>query len=72
MLVKAVHEGWYTEMLNAAVAAYRAKQPPHVQVYEVGARQAIAVVPSTVYPRVSAHKGSAGSRQSTGTTSSGR
>jgi len=33
-VVKAVPKGTYPETLNAAVAAYRAKQPPHiVQVY---------------------------------------
>src|SRR2546427_9590223 len=35
--VKAVYKGSYPDTLNAAIAAYRAKQPPHiVQVYEVG------------------------------------
>jgi sn-glycerol 3-phosphate transport system substrate-binding protein len=35
--VKAIFKGSYPETLNAAIAAYRAKQPPHVvQVYEVG------------------------------------
>ena len=35
--VKAIYKGSYPDTLNAAIAAYRAKQPPHiVQVYEVG------------------------------------
>ena len=35
--VKAIFKGSYPETLNAAIAAYRAKQAPHiVQVYEVG------------------------------------
>ncbi len=35
--VKAVYKGDYATTLNAAIAAYRAKQPPHVvQVFEVG------------------------------------
>jgi len=35
--VKAVYKGSYPDTLNAAIAAYRAKQPPHiVQVYDVG------------------------------------
>jgi sn-glycerol 3-phosphate transport system substrate-binding protein len=35
--VKTVFKGSYQEALNGAIAAYRAKQPPHVvQVYEVG------------------------------------
>src|SRR5262249_39725494 len=29
-VVKAVHKGSYVETLNAAMAAYRAKQPPHI------------------------------------------
>ena len=38
-VVKAVHKGSYPETLTAAVAAYRAKQPPHiVQVDEVGSQ----------------------------------
>ena len=35
--VKAIYKGSYPDTLNAAIAAYRAKQPPHiVQVFEVG------------------------------------
>jgi sn-glycerol 3-phosphate transport system substrate-binding protein len=35
--VKTIFKGSYQEALNGAIAAYRAKQPPHVvQVYEVG------------------------------------
>ena len=35
--VKALQKGTYPETLNAAIAAYRQKNPPHiVQVFEVG------------------------------------
>jgi sn-glycerol 3-phosphate transport system substrate-binding protein len=48
-VVKAVHKGSYAETLNAAVAAYRAKQPPHiVQVYEVGTQTMLSS--GAVYP----------------------
>src|SRR5256714_5232209 len=47
--VKAVHKGSYPETLNAAIAAYRAKQPPHiVQVFEVGTQTMLPSGP--VYP----------------------
>lgn len=47
--VKAVHKGSYPETLNAAVAAYRAKQPPHiVQVFEVGTQTMLSS--GAVYP----------------------
>src|SRR5207245_6199754 len=48
-VVKAVHKGSYPETLTAAVAAYRAKQPPHiVQVYEVGTQTMLSS--GAVYP----------------------
>src|SRR3989449_6099826 len=48
-VVKAVHKGSYPETLNAAIAAYRAKQPPHVvQVYEVGTQTMLSS--GAVYP----------------------
>jgi sn-glycerol 3-phosphate transport system substrate-binding protein len=48
-VVKAIHKGSYAETLNAAVAAYRAKQPPHiVQVYEVGTQTMLSS--GAVYP----------------------
>jgi sn-glycerol 3-phosphate transport system substrate-binding protein len=48
-VVKAVHKGSYAETLTAAVAAYRAKQPPHiVQVYEVGTQTMLSS--GAVYP----------------------
>jgi sn-glycerol 3-phosphate transport system substrate-binding protein len=47
--VKAIFKGSYPETLNAAIAAYRAKQAPHVvQVYEVGTQTMLssgAIVP---------------------------
>ena len=47
--VKAVHKGSYPETLNAAIAAYRAKQPPHiVQVFEVGTQTMLSS--GAVYP----------------------
>jgi len=47
--VKAVFKGTYPETLNAAVAAYRAKQPPHVvQVFEVGTQTMLSS--GAVYP----------------------
>src|SRR5437879_10693595 len=47
--VKAVYKGSYPEALNGAIAAYRAKQPPHiVQVYEVGTQTMLSS--GAVYP----------------------
>jgi len=47
--VKAVFKGSYPETLNAAIAAYRAKQAPHiVQVYEVGTQTMLSS--GAVYP----------------------
>jgi len=47
--VKAIYKGDYTTTLNAAVAAYRAKQPPHVvQVFEVGTQTMLSS--GAVYP----------------------
>jgi sn-glycerol 3-phosphate transport system substrate-binding protein len=47
--VKAIHKGSYPETLNAAIAAYRAKQAPHiVQVYEVGTQTMLSS--GAVYP----------------------
>ena len=47
--VKAIFKGSYPETLNAAIAAYRAKQPPHVvQVYEVGTQTMLSS--GAVYP----------------------
>lgn len=47
--VKAVLKGSYPETLNAAIAAYRAKQPPHVvQVFEVGTQTMLSS--GAVYP----------------------
>ena len=47
--VKAIHKGTYPETLNAAIAAYRAKQPPHiVQVFEVGTQTMLSS--GAVYP----------------------
>ena len=46
--VKAVFKGTYPETLNAAIAAYRAKQPPHVvQVFEVGTQTMLSSAPCT-------------------------
>src|SRR5215467_11028748 len=48
-VVKAINKGSYAETLNAAVAAYRAKQPPHVvQVFEVGTQTMLSS--GAVYP----------------------
>src|SRR5207249_2129737 len=48
-VVKAVHKGSYPETLNAAIAAYRAKEPPHiVQVFEVGTQTMLSS--GAVYP----------------------
>jgi len=48
-VVKAVHKGSYPETLNAVIAAYRAKQPPHVvQVFEVGTQTMLSS--GAVYP----------------------
>ena len=47
--VKAIFKGSYPETLTAAIAAYRAKQPPHiVQVYEVGTQTMLSS--GAVYP----------------------
>jgi len=47
--VKAVFKGSYPETLNAAIAAYRAKQSPHVvQVFEVGTQTMLSS--GAVYP----------------------
>lgn len=47
--VKAIYKGSYPDTLNAAIAAYRAKQPPHiVQVYEVGTQTMLSS--GAVYP----------------------
>src|SRR5438552_13074515 len=47
--VKAIYKGSYPDTLNAAIAAYRAKQPPHiVQVFEVGTQTMISS--GAVYP----------------------
>jgi sn-glycerol 3-phosphate transport system substrate-binding protein len=47
--VQAIFKGSYPETLNAAIAAYRAKQPPHVvQVYEVGTQTMLSS--GAVYP----------------------
>jgi sn-glycerol 3-phosphate transport system substrate-binding protein len=47
--VKAVFKGSYPETLTAAIAAYRAKQPPHVvQVFEVGTQTMLSS--GAVYP----------------------
>ncbi|MEI6201987.1 MAG: sn-glycerol-3-phosphate ABC transporter substrate-binding protein, partial [Enhydrobacter sp.] len=41
--VNAVYKGSYTETLTAAIAAFRAKQAPHiVQVFEVGTANMMA------------------------------
>ena len=48
--VNAVYKGNYTETMTAAIAAYRAKQPPHiVQVFEVGTATMMAAA-GAVYP----------------------
>ncbi|MGH7408625.1 MAG: extracellular solute-binding protein, partial [Candidatus Methylomirabilales bacterium] len=47
--VKALHKGNYTETLTGAIAAYRAKTPPHiVQVFEVGTQTMLSS--GAVYP----------------------
>ncbi len=47
--VKAIFKGSYPEALNGAIAAYRAKQPPHiVQVYEVGTQTMLSS--NAIYP----------------------
>ena len=47
--VKPVFKGSYPEALNGAIAAYRAKQPPHVvQVYEVGTQTMLSS--GAIYP----------------------
>ncbi len=48
-IVKAVHKGSYAETFNAAIAAYQAKQPPHiVQVADRGTQRMLSS--GTVYP----------------------
>src|SRR6478672_8303319 len=48
--VNAVYKGSYTETLTAAIAAFRAKQAPHiVQVFEVGTANMMAAK-GAVYP----------------------
>ncbi len=48
--VNAVFKGSYTDTLTAAIAAFRAKQPPHiVQVFEVGTANMMAAK-GAVYP----------------------
>ena len=48
-VIKAYYKGNYTESLNAAVAAYRAKRHPNlIQVFEVGTQsmmQSNAIIP---------------------------
>jgi sn-glycerol 3-phosphate transport system substrate-binding protein len=48
--VKAVYKGNYDEVVNAAMTAYRQKEPPHLaQVFEIGTRSMIlsrAIVPA--------------------------
>lgn len=47
--VQPLRKGNYSETLTAAIAAYRAKQPPHiVQVYEVGTQTML--LSGAVYP----------------------
>jgi sn-glycerol 3-phosphate transport system substrate-binding protein len=47
--VRPLRKGTYAETLTAAIAAYRAKQPPHiVQVYEVGTQTML--LSGAVYP----------------------
>jgi sn-glycerol 3-phosphate transport system substrate-binding protein len=47
--VRPLRKGNYSEVLTAAIAAYRAKQPPHlVQVFEVGTQTML--LSSAVYP----------------------
>src|SRR5881397_994979 len=47
--VKAIYKGSYPDTLDAAIAAYRAKQPPHiVQVFEVGTQTMLSS--GAVYP----------------------
>jgi sn-glycerol 3-phosphate transport system substrate-binding protein len=47
--VRAIFKGSYPETMNAAIAAYRAKQPPHiVQVYEVGTQTMLSS--GAIYP----------------------
>ncbi|WP_404379913.1 sn-glycerol-3-phosphate ABC transporter substrate-binding protein UgpB [Caenispirillum salinarum] len=48
--VKAVYKGTYTEALTAAIAAFRARQQPHiVQVFEVGTASMMAAE-GAIYP----------------------
>ena len=48
--IKAVYKGNYTETMTAAIAAFRAKQQPHiVQVFEVGTATMMAAE-GAVYP----------------------
>jgi sn-glycerol 3-phosphate transport system substrate-binding protein len=47
--VKAVNKGTYTEALTAGIAAYRAKNPPHIlQVFEVGTQTMLSS--GAIYP----------------------
>jgi sn-glycerol 3-phosphate transport system substrate-binding protein len=47
--VKVLHKGTYAEVLTAAIAAYRQKNPPHVvQVFEVGTQTML--LSGAVYP----------------------
>ncbi|MBF0278089.1 MAG: sn-glycerol-3-phosphate ABC transporter substrate-binding protein UgpB [SAR324 cluster bacterium] len=49
-VLKAVHKGNYTETMTAAIAAFRAKQQPHiVQVFEVGTASMMAAK-GAIYP----------------------
>jgi sn-glycerol 3-phosphate transport system substrate-binding protein len=48
-IVKAVHKGAYAETLNAAMAAYRAKQPPHI-VHVFGRATQTMLSSGAVYP----------------------
>ena len=50
--MKALRKGSYPETLNAAIAAYRQKHPPHVvQVFEVGTQTML--LSGAVYPGLS-------------------
>jgi sn-glycerol 3-phosphate transport system substrate-binding protein len=47
--VKALHKGTYPEVLNASIAAYRQKNPPHiVQVFDVGTQTML--LSGAIYP----------------------
>ena len=48
--IQTVYKGTYTEVMTSAIAAYRAKQPPHiVQVFEVGTATMMAAK-GAIYP----------------------